>query len=126
MQQQRGIELDIGLQVAPRLVFFQQAHRDLLDVFRQMIELQVAVGGVHLLGGLRQHLGAGVAHFVNTMAEAHQTLALFEFGAQVRLGIGFGGDLEDHIERRAGRAAVQRPLQRTDRADHRRHHIRPG
>ena len=50
------------------------------------------------------------------MAEAHQPLARFDFLAQHFLGAGDVADLEDHVQRRAGRAAVQRTLERADGA----------
>jgi hypothetical protein len=123
VQQQRGVELDVGLQARAGLVLGQQGHRHALDVLGQGVQLAVAAGGVELGGGPLQHLGARVAHLVDAVAEAHQPLAAGEHGAHVGLGPLGAADREDHVEGRAGRAAVQRPLQRAEGAHQGREHV---
>ena len=78
------------------------------------------------LGGGGEHVGARVANLVDAVAESHQPLAAFDLPAQQRFGARGVADLEHHVERRAGRAAVQRPLQRADRADDRRDEVGAG
>ena len=71
----------------------------------------------------REHVGARIANLVDPMAEAHEPLAALDLAAQHGLGARRVADLEHHVERRARRAAVQRPLERADRAGHGRDEI---
>ena len=50
------------------------------------------------------------------MAESHQPFAAIELGADHRFGALGSADLEHHVERRTGRAAMQRALERADGA----------
>jgi hypothetical protein len=77
-------------------------------------------------GGVRQHVGARIAHLVDAMSEAHQLPAGVDLPAQDLGGPGCVADLEHHVERRSGGAAVQRPLECAQCANHRRHQIRSG
>ncbi len=83
----------------------------------------VGVGREEGFGGAGEHGGARVVHLVDPVAEAHQPFAAGELLAQHRLGPFGRADLEDRVERRAGRAAVQRTLERADRADQRREEV---
>ena len=114
MEQECGVELDIRLQVAARFVLFEQSEGDRFEGARQLVQLHVAAAQKHPLGGDVENISAGVAHPINPVAEAHQLLAPFELVAQIRFGARRLADFEDHVERGAGRAAVQRPLERTD------------
>ena len=58
-----------------------------------------------------EDVGAGIAHLVDAVAESHQLLAAPRFCAQDRFGARRVADLEDHLERRPWRAAVERPFQ---------------
>ncbi len=60
------------------------------------------------------------------MPEAHQALAALELMAQQRLGALGRPDLEDHVQRGAGRTAVQRAFQSTQGAHHGGGQIRLG
>jgi len=62
----------------------------------------------------------------NAGAEAHETLAALESPPQDALRPIGALDLEDKFERRSWRAAMQRPLQRADRAGDRGDHVRLG
>jgi len=61
-----------------------------------------------------EHVGPGVAHPVDPVAEAHQPLAALELRPQHRLGPLRRADVEDRLEHRARRPAVERPLERAD------------
>jgi len=60
------------------------------------------------------------------MSEPHQPLAAIQFRADDGLGAVRGADLQDGVERRTGCSAVERTLERADRAGDRRNEIRPG
>jgi hypothetical protein len=57
------------------------------------------------------------------VSESHEALAAIEFGADDRFGALRCGDVEHHVERRTGCAAMQRALECTDRAGNRRDDI---
>ena len=95
-------------------------------VARQSVERHVAGPGEEPLGGGGQHVGPRIAHLVDAVAEAHQLLAAGDLVAQHRLGPRRLADLEHHVEGRTGRAAVERALERAERADHRRDQVGPG
>ena len=60
------------------------------------------------------------------MTEPHQLLAGLDLLSQIRFRSRRIADLEDHVERRTGRAAVQRTLQRADGSDDCGHEIGSG
>ena len=57
------------------------------------------------------------------MSESHEALAAIEFGADDGFRALGRADLEHHVERGTGRAAMQRALERADRAGDRRDDI---
>ncbi|MNJ65699.1 hypothetical protein D3C77_617290 [compost metagenome] len=56
-------------------------------------------------------LGAGIAIFVNTVAEAHNFLPILQLLLNVRLGLIQCADFAEHTHNRFVRSAMQRPLQ---------------
>src|SRR5215218_6879685 len=118
MQQQRRVELDVGLQVPAWLVLSEQSQRRLFDIERQLVEFFIPVGGVEALGSGGEYVCPRVAYAVDPVPETHEPLAAPELLAQERLGPARVPDLEHHIERRPRRATMQRPLERTDRPDY--------
>src|SRR5215210_3562234 len=118
MQQQRRVELDVGLQVPAWLVLSEQSQRRLFHVKRQLVEFFIPVGGVEALGSGGEYVCPRVAYAVDPVPETHEPLAAPELLPQVRLGPARIPDLEHHIEGGSWRAAVQRPLERTDRPDY--------
>src|SRR5438132_12725977 len=123
VEQQRGVELDIRLQAPAGFVLLEQADRHALDVLREIVKW---ISTEEPLGGGSEDVGPRVAHFVHAMAETHQPFSRLDFPAQHLFGSRRIADFEDHVERRAGRAAMQRTLERADRADNRRNEIRAG
>ena len=79
-----------------------------------------------LLGGAAQHPGARVLGPVDAVAEAHQPVAAVEQLLHVALGVARLGHVVEHLEHARGRAAVQRPRQRADRAGQRSRHVGAG
>ena len=69
--------------------------------------------------GSLQHVGAGIAHLVDAMAEAHQGRTLAERIVEPRFGACGVADLVQHVEHRPRCAAMQRSLQGTQRREHR-------
>ena len=124
MEEEGGVELDVGLQAATGLVLFEQAQRDCLHAARQVV--QRVASAEHRLRRGGQDVGARIADFVDAVAEAHQPLARLDLPAQHLLGARDLGDLEDHVERGTGRAAVQRPFQCADGARDRGDEVRSG
>src|SRR5262245_27742064 len=51
VQQQRGVELDVRVEMPVGLALAQQAQRRSLDAARQIVQTTVAGAGVELLGG---------------------------------------------------------------------------
>src|ERR687898_207239 len=118
MQQQRRVELDVGLQVPARLVLSEQPQRRLLDPKRQIVELPVPVGRVQAISSGGEYVCPRVAYAIDPVPETHEPLAAPELLPQVRLGPARVPDLEHHIERRPWCATMQRSLERPDRPDH--------
>jgi len=73
---------------------------------------------------LRQDIGTRVTHAVDAMSESHETLAPIELGADDRFRALGSADFEDHVQRGTRRPAVQRTLERADRAGDRRNDVR--
>ncbi len=86
--------------------------------------MHIAVPGIQALGGGREDVGARVADLVDAMAEAHQLFSRLDLSAQHRLGARRIADLEHHVERRSGSAAVQRTFECADSSDNRGYEIR--
>lgn len=114
MEQERGVELDVGVEGTVGLVLPQQAQGGGFDAAGELVERRVAAAHVEALRFRGEHVGARIAHAVDAVAETHQTLAAGELLAQHRLGAVGGADLEDHVERGAGSAAVERPFESAD------------
>src|SRR5215210_584063 len=124
MQQQRRVELDVGLQVPAWLVLSEQSQRRLFDIERQLVEFFIPVGGVEALGSGGEYACPRVAYAVDPVPETHEPLAAPELLAQERLGPARVPDLEHHIQRRPWRAAMQQPLESPDRPDNSRDEVR--
>jgi len=75
---------------------------------------------------VREHVGARIADAVDAVAESHQPLAAIELRADHVVGALGRADLEDHVERRPRRAAVQRPFEGPDGAGDGRDDVGPG
>src|SRR5690606_11176364 len=115
VQQQRGVELDVGSKPPAGLVHLEQPQRRRFDRARERVELMVSGMREHALRRRAEHVGAWIAHLVDPVAEAHQALASRELRREHGfrpLGI---TDLEHGVERGTGRTAVERTLERTDR-----------
>ncbi len=115
MQQQCRVKFDIRVQAPVRLVFAEQAQRGRFNAPCQLIEVPIAAARIEALCGLGQDVCARIAHPVDAMSESHQALSPFELGADDGLGALGRADFEDHVERRAGRPAMQRSLERSHR-----------
>src|SRR5262245_21561274 len=126
VQQERGVELDVGVEPSIGLALTKQSKRSGFDTPRQLVQRSIAVVRIEPLGGVRQHVGARVAHAVDTMAESHQALAAIELRADDGLGVFGRADFQHHVERRTGRAAVKRTLERAEGACDRRAHVGTG
>jgi hypothetical protein len=66
--------------------------------------------------GLLQHRRARIAHAVDAVAHAHDPAAREELALDPGLGVLGGADGVEHVEHGAGRAAVERALERADAA----------
>src|ERR1051325_9412267 len=106
----------MGIQPPVGLVLAQEAQSGLLDTTCEVVEAAIATAGIELVGRTRKDIGTRIADAIDAMAEAHQALSAIEFRANDSLGALGTADLEDHLERRPGRAAMQRPLQCADGA----------
>src|SRR3990172_12896519 len=117
VQDERGVELHIGLEAAPRLELLENPEHHFFDDAGILVELLLTGAGEELTGGLIEDVGARVSHLVDAMTEAHDPPSGGDH--LPRPGFGFHGDglsrcrrarpnLEDHVERRPGRSAVKR------------------
>ena len=75
MQQQRRVELDVGVESPPGFAFAEQAKRGGFDVSREVVQGPIAAGRIEALGGVGKNIRTRVAHPVDAMAESHETLA---------------------------------------------------
>src|SRR5581483_4269101 len=76
--QECGVELDVGLQPASRLVLLEEPDRRRFDCLRQLVEPHVAAAREHPFRRGCQHIRARIAHLVHAMPEAHQLLSRFD------------------------------------------------
>ncbi len=112
--QHRGrVVLDVGLEDAARLELGEDAQHDVLDLDRELEPFGLAA---HPLGDLAQSRRARVVGAVDAMAEAHDPLAAADELADPRLGPLGRADLVELVHDLRRRPAVERALQRADRA----------
>ena len=119
MHHHAGVELDVGVQVAPRLQLGQHVDGRALD----------GLGELHQrapqpLGDRAQQHRTRVVRLVDAVAEAHDALAALDGPADVGLGPVGRADGVEHVERPAGGPAVQRARQRPDGGHDRRCEVR--
>ena len=110
VQEQRCVELHVGLQPSAGLVLLEQPKRLRLHRPRQRVQRHVARAREHPFGRPREDVGSRIAHLVDAMAEAHQLLAGLDLPAQDSLGPRCVPDLEHHVERRPGAPPCSGPL----------------
>jgi hypothetical protein len=120
LEEEGGVELEIGLQRSPRLVAREDLDGGTLDRF-----CEPEPRGIETTG-LRQHvecpldrIRARVSHPVDPMPETHQPLAARQRGFQPGLCPPGMTDGIEHIEHRTRRAAVQRTFECAERTDQR-------
>src|SRR5207247_10429651 len=80
-QQGGGIEFDVGVETAARLLFLQDGQRQLFDAACQDKFLRVGEAGQ-----FAQFVGAGISGLVDAVAEAHQAISPGDGTAQPALG----------------------------------------
>src|SRR6516225_11323407 len=98
VQQQRSVELYVGIEPPVRLVFSQEAERRGFDAEGKLVQLPVASRLIKPRRGLCEHVRAGIANTVDAMSESHQPLTEIQFCANHSIGALRLGDFEDHIE----------------------------
>ena len=78
MHHDRGVELNVRVQFAPRIKFLQYSDARLLDVLRELKE--VLIGGV--AGDRPQDLRSWIGGSVNSVSEPHQSPTLLDLLSQ--------------------------------------------
>src|SRR5947199_17073 len=126
VEQEGGVELDVGVQPPVRLALAQQAQGRDLDRAGELVQLLVPAMAIETLRRRGQHVRSRIAHPVDAVAEAHQPLAPGQLLPQHRLGPLRTADLEDHVQRRAGSATVEGALQGSHGAGDGRDQVRAG
>src|SRR6266705_1144586 len=116
VQQQRRVELDIGLEPPFWLAFTEQTQRGDFDLPRKVIEKLIAAARIEAFGSSGKHIRTRVTHAVDAMSESHETLAPIEFGADDTFRPFGSTDFEHHIQRRTRCAAMQWTLECADGA----------
>src|SRR6266498_2068715 len=124
MQKQRCIKLDICFKITVRILFRQEVHSNIFYFSSKCIEGHVPRLPEHFLSRGREHFRAWVACSVDTMSKTHKSLSTFEFPTHDRLRAVRLANLEHHIKRRSGRAAMKRTLQSANRPNNCRDQIR--
>ena len=81
VQQERGEELDVGVEAAIRFALAQEAQRGRFDLPGEIVEIALPAVRVEPFRRVRQDIGPGIAHAVDAMAESHQPLAAIQLRA---------------------------------------------
>ena len=103
IEQQRGIELDIGLKAAAGLAALERRDRATLHVLREGKPLG---GRIEPLQRGAQHVGAWIAHAEDAVAESHQAFARGELAVEPAVDVAARRDGVEHVEREPRRAAM--------------------
>ena len=126
VEDDRGIQLDVGVEVAAGLQLGQDLDRRFLHGAGEVEEGAVARVAGHLLHGITQDRGAGVAHLVDAVAEAHDPAPMLQLAADVGFRLVRRADRLEHVEDRARDAAMAGTFEGGDRRRLRRDHVRAG
>jgi hypothetical protein len=116
VQQKGSVEFHVGLKPPVRLAFAEEAKRGSFNTPGEVVKLPVAAARVELVSGSGQYIRAWIAHPIDSVSESHEALTLIQLGAKDSFGTLRTADFEDHLERRAGRAAMERTLEGAHRA----------
>src|SRR5213594_285531 len=110
------VELDIGFDAALWLAFAQQTKRGGFDLAREVVQARISPARIEALGGLGEDVGAGVTDSIDAVSESHEALAPLQLGADHGFRALGRADVEYHVERRPGCAAMEGTLKCADGA----------
>ena len=125
VEEDRRVELDVRAQRTLRVARAQRFLGRVLDGPGEG-EAVARVGPREALDLPLEHRGPRIAHPVDAVAHAHDAPPGVELPVDPRPRALWRADGVEHVEHRPRRAAVQRALERADRRDHGRDHVRPG
>src|SRR5580765_465475 len=94
VQQQRGVELDVGVEPPIGLALAQQPEGGGLHGSREIVEASIAAARVELRRRCAEYVRARVADAIDAMAESHESFAAIEPGADHRVSPLRRADLE--------------------------------
>src|SRR2546421_3138396 len=99
VKQQRGIELNIGVQTAARFPLSENSEGDLFNFPRERIKIPIAFACVEFFSGGSKHIRARISHAIDAMTEAHQPLAMRQLCKDDFFRAIWCADFKHHIER---------------------------
>src|SRR5712691_9628219 len=102
MQQERRVELDIGIDSTLWLAFAEQTKRGGLDLPREVVEALIAPARIEALGGPTKDIGTRVTDSVDAVSESHEALAPIQFRENEGVRALGSPDFKHHVQRRPG------------------------
>jgi len=114
VEQERGVELHVGVEASIGLALAEETEGSGFDGAGEVVELAIAASGVELRGGFREDVSTRIADAVDAVPESHEALATIEARADGGFGTVGAADFKHHLESGSRGAAMERPFERAD------------